>query len=68
MPVMDGLQASQKIRDQEQQQHAGAHIPIIALSGQDTEDDLQVGIQAGFDRYLRNPVNFEELVETLKSL
>ena len=65
MPVMDGYQASEKIRKLEQLQGATA-TPIIALTA-DVQKDIQEKCkQAGMDAYLSKPFSQLKLLEVLR--
>jgi signal transduction histidine kinase/CheY-like chemotaxis protein len=54
MPVMDGLTAARHLR--QAMQAKGQHIPIIALTGNVTDDDRRACLDAGMDAYLAKPV------------
>jgi len=60
MPVMDGLEATMKIRDWES---AGdrRHLPVIALTAGAYEEDRQQCLAAGMDAYLTKPIDFAAL-------
>ena len=66
MPEMDGLEATRKIR------HTGRQdamtIPIIALTANAFDEDVQRSLQAGLNAHLSKPVEPEMLFETLESL
>ena len=66
MPEMDGLEATRKIR------HTGRRdamtIPIIALTANAFDEDVQRSLQAGLNAHLSKPVEPEALFETLESL
>ena len=66
MPEMDGLEATRKIR------HTGRRdamtIPIIALTANAFDEDVQRSLQAGLNAHLSKPVEPETLFETLESL
>ena len=66
MPEMDGLEATRRIRalDREDAQL----IPIIALTANAFDDDVQRSLQAGLNAHLTKPVQPEVLFETLESL
>jgi len=64
MPIMDGLIATQKIRDLEKN---GQHIPIIALTANAMESDRQECLQAGMDDFISKPINIMELDKTLNT-
>jgi PAS domain S-box-containing protein len=55
MPVMDGLEATQKIRLNE----AGTarHMPIVAITANAFDDDRRKCFEAGMDGYLVKPVS-----------
>ena len=66
MPVMDGLEATRTIRASE---HADAReIPIIALTANAFDEDVQRSMQAGLNAHLSKPVEPEALFETLETL
>ena len=67
MPEMDGLTAAGAIRAMED--HADAkEIPIIALTANAFDEDVQRSLQAGLNAHLSKPVEPENLYETLESL
>ncbi|MCS7056272.1 MAG: PAS domain S-box protein [Thermoflexales bacterium] len=59
MPEVDGLKATQAIRDWERRN--GGHVPIIAMTAQAMKGDRERCIAAGMDDYLSKPVRLEEL-------
>jgi uncharacterized protein (TIGR02266 family) len=65
MPVMDGFVLIEKIRGSEE---AGlSKIPVIAISAGGKEAQERA-MQLGVDIYLRKPVRFTEVLETVKQL
>ena len=66
MPVMDGLEASSAIRALDQAD-AGT-IPIVALTANAFDEDVQRSMQAGINAHLSKPVDPESLFSTLESL
>jgi PAS domain S-box-containing protein len=44
---------------------ATAHIPVIALSANAMQRDIQKGMEAGFFRYLTKPIKVNEFMNTL---
>jgi PAS domain S-box-containing protein len=54
MPVMGGIEATQKIRDIERQ--SGGHVPIIAMTAHAMAGDAEKYLSAGMDGYVSKPV------------
>lgn len=63
MPVMDGLEATRKIR---QQGGHNAQIPIVALTANAMQSDYEACRAAGMDDYLTKPINRESLDACIK--
>ncbi len=66
MPEMDGLEATKAIRSMDRAD-AGT-IPIIALTANAFDEDVQRSLQAGLNAHLSKPIEPESLFETLESL
>ncbi|MBR1423399.1 MAG: response regulator [Ruminococcus sp.] len=66
MPVMDGLEAAKTIRASNKAD--AKTIPIIALTANAFDEDVQRSMQAGLNAHLSKPVQPEALFETLESL
>lgn len=64
MPVMDGLEATRRLRALQQQQALPA-CRIVMLSSHDDEATRQRALQAGCDHYLCKPVSKQVLLQTL---
>jgi CheY-like chemotaxis protein len=60
MPVMDGLEATQAIRD------AGDDIAIIALTANDSAEDRVNCQQVGMNEFLTKPVQRDKLQDVLQ--
>ena len=59
MPVMDGYTATRTIREM------GHDMPIVALTGNATEEDELKSRQAGCNSLLPKPIDIDQLIETL---
>ncbi len=66
MPEMDGLEATRAIRALDRPD--AAKIPIIAMSANAFDEDVQRSLQAGMTAHLSKPVEPERLYETLDKL
>ena len=66
MPEMDGLEATRAIRAMDRPD--AARIPIIALTANAFDEDVQRSLQAGLNAHLSKPVQPDTLYETLESL
>jgi CheY-like chemotaxis protein len=55
MPVLDGYQASRKIRQLEKEDQDSRHIPIIALTANALKGDKEKCLAAGMDDYRSKP-------------
>lgn len=66
MPEMDGLEATRTIRAMDRED--AKKIPIIALTANAFDEDVQRSLQAGLNAHLSKPVQPEALFETLESL
>ncbi len=63
MPVLDGLGATKEIR---KSSHPDSHtIPIIALTANAFDEDVQRALQAGMDAFLSKPVEPDKLYDTI---
>ena len=66
MPEMDGLEATRTIRAMDRPD--AKKIPIIALTANAFDEDVQRSLQAGLNAHLSKPVQPDSLFETLESL
>lgn len=62
MPVMDGLEATRRIR---QRDDAIANIPIIALTANAFAEDREASIKAGMNGHLNKPIRKGHLVDAI---
>ena len=64
MPEMDGLEATQKVRNPESSV-LNHNIPIIAMTAHAVQGNRELCLEAGMDDYISKPVNFKILAEKL---
>ncbi|MFY9151436.1 MAG: response regulator [Prolixibacteraceae bacterium] len=65
MPVMDGVEATAKIREWEKKNSDVPRIPIIAMTANTLKSDKELFVEAGMDDYLCKPFNSGELVRVI---
>ena len=66
MPVMDGLEATAAIRALDRED--AKKIPIIALTANAFDEDVQRSLQAGMNSHLSKPIEAETLIKVLGEL
>lgn len=65
MPVMGGIEATERIRDWEAQ--TGRHIPIIAMTAHAMQGDCETFLDSGMSDYLSKPFDPDILMEKLET-
>ena len=63
MPVMDGLEATRRIRKMEDPALDG--IPIIAMTANAFESDIEAALNAGMNAHIAKPFKKEDLIATI---
>ena len=66
MPVMDGLEATASIRQQEKTR--GGHLPIIAMTAHAMQGDRDRCLAAGIDDYVSKPVDTKQLFTAMQNV
>jgi signal transduction histidine kinase/CheY-like chemotaxis protein len=67
MPEVNGIVATEMIREYEQQQGLSA-MPIVALTAQTSEQAVQQSLQAGMNNHLSKPVQLAVLASVIAEL
>ncbi len=62
MPIMDGLEATRKIRELEDER---GKIPIVALTASVIKKDLKMCFQAGMNGFVPKPFKIVDLIEAI---
>ncbi|MDS0135813.1 MULTISPECIES: response regulator transcription factor [unclassified Amycolatopsis] len=61
LPDLDGLEVCRRLR-------ARSRVPIVGVSGRDSELDRVLGLQAGLDDYVTGPVRPSEVVAVIDAV
>ena len=63
MPLVDGLEATRRIRALPRSDAAA--IPIVAMTANVFDDDIEQCIRAGMNKHLSKPLDCEKLLRVL---
>ena len=66
MPVMDGYEATRRIRALEDSALAG--IPILAMTANAFDEDRKAAEECGMNGFLSKPINLDEVIEELRKV
>ncbi len=66
MPVMNGFEATKRIRKFKNKEIA--NIPILAMTANAFEEDKKAAKEAGMNGHLAKPIDIPKLIETLKEI
>lgn len=64
MPIMDGLEATQRIRSMRRFEY----LPIIGLSAGAYAEDIEKALECGMNNYITKPVDIEKTVMAIAEL
>ena len=65
MPVVDGLEATSRIRALEDKQLAS--IPIIAMTANTFNEDVKSALEAGMNAHVAKPFNVDDLIDKINA-
>lgn len=63
MPIMDGYEATDKIRHLNHPQ--AKSIPIIAMTGEAFAEDIEMAIKSGMNAHVAKPISIEKIVSAI---
>ncbi len=63
MPVMDGLEATQRIRQLEVDLSGSLHVPIIAMTASALQGDREKCLAGGMDEFISKPLRLQQLAQ-----
>ncbi len=66
MPIMDGMECAKQIRSLSDE--AKAKVPIVAITGNARNYSMDDFTSVGINEYLQKPLNFDQLVDTVRKL
>ncbi|MGN0426481.1 MAG: response regulator [Agathobacter sp.] len=66
MPVMDGYEATKRIRGLDNPNHSA--IPIIAMTANAFDEDKRMALDTGMNGHLAKPIKIDELMQTLTEI
>ena len=66
MPIMDGYEATRRIRALDDPARAG--IPILAMTANAFDEDRRAALKCGMNDFLSKPINIEEVIDTLRKV
>lgn len=64
MPGMDGLEICRRLKADPQT----SAIPVVMVTGKDSQDDAQMGLEAGAEDYITKPFSPRTLLDKVTSI
>lgn len=68
MPIMDGYEATRKVREHERQGDLIGHVPIIAVSANARSEQVSRAVACGMDDAISKPFRISELTTKIERL
>jgi signal transduction histidine kinase/CheY-like chemotaxis protein len=65
MPVMDGLEATKRIREFEKENNLLSPVPIIAMTANVFREDVEKCLAAGMNAHIGKPINIGEMFRAM---
>lgn len=66
MPVMDGYEATRRIRSMKDS--ALSAVPIIAMTANAFDEDRRDAAECGMNSFISKPINMSEVIEALNGV
>lgn len=66
MPVMDGIEATKRIRGLDRPD--AAKIPIIAMTANAFDEDMKKSVECGMNGHLTKPIDMKKVMETFRRI
>ena len=66
MPVMDGHEATKRIRNLKEP--ALANIPILAMTANAFDEDRKAALECGMNGFLSKPIEIKQVIQALNGL
>lgn len=68
MPVMNGYEATRKIREYELENHHLTPVKIVAMTAAAMKEDIEECLRVGMDNYLSKPFKRDDIIRIIKNL
>ncbi|CAI0463784.1 unnamed protein product [Linum tenue] len=68
MPEMNGYEATRWIRAEEERTGKAGRIPIVAISGHSSTEEVNKSLEAGMDFHLTKPLKENELLDVVRKI
>ncbi|KAG9985930.1 CheY-like protein, partial [Aureobasidium melanogenum] len=68
MPIMDGLTCTRKIREFEKEGKFVRHVPVIAVTANARNEQIETAMSAGMDDVMPKPFRIPELIPKIEEL
>ena len=67
MPVLNGFEATARIRELERSGAGSGHMPVVALTANASPEDRERSLAAGMDAHLSKPITVDTLAQAMRA-